>query len=177
MNSRFLAIGIPATAFVLTIAISLWQQRADAPAPGNAQPGPAAQVPGQDPPQTASLSATQIGSPPATPPTAPASPSPPSPSAGGDIADPRIMDVPLRLAFRNLPGQSHLSVMALNMSTDDLEARVTAVSATTHLRSVVDVSLHGHERKNLASAGLEVATGDQVTIEGPPYRNLSLVAQ
>jgi hypothetical protein len=65
MNSRLLAIGIPATAFVLTIAISLWQQRADAP-------GPVAQVQGQDPAQVA----------PATPATATAAPPPPSRSMG-----------------------------------------------------------------------------------------------
>jgi hypothetical protein len=66
MNSRLLAVGIPATAFGLTIAISLWQQRADAP-------GPAAQVPGADPAQVA----------PGTPATATTTPSPPSPSMGG----------------------------------------------------------------------------------------------
>jgi hypothetical protein len=71
MNSRLLAVGIPATAFVLTIAISLWQ-RADAP-------GPAAQVPGQAPAQVAPA---QVA--PGTPATATAAPSPPSPSMGGE---------------------------------------------------------------------------------------------
>jgi len=69
MNSRLLAVGIPATAFVLTIAISLWQQRADAPSP-------AAQVPRQDPAPVAPVA-------PATPATAAAAPPPPSPSMGG----------------------------------------------------------------------------------------------
>ena len=177
MNSRLLAIGIPATAFVLTVAISLWQQRAGAPAHASAQSDPAAQVPGQDPAQAASLSAAQGGSPSGTPPTVSASPSPPSPSGVGDPNDPRRMDVPLRFAFRNVPGEPHLNIVVLNMSTEDLDARVTAVSATTRLRSVVDVSLHGHERKNLTAAGLEVATGDQMTIQSPPFRDLNLVAQ
>ena len=171
MNSRLLAIGIPVTAFVITIAISLWQQRTDSPAPA-APSEPAAQVPGQDAAPAATLSAAAQG---ASPPAA--SSSPPVPSAGGDPTDPRQMDVPARFAFRNLPGESHLSVMVLNMSTDDLDARVTAVSAKTHLRSVVDVSLHGRERKNLTSAGLEVETGDQVIVESPPFRDLNLVAQ
>ena len=82
----------------------------------------------------------------------------------------------MRFAFRNLPGESHLGVIVLNMSMDDVEARVTAVSAKTHLRSVLDVTLHGHERKNLTSAGLEAEPGDQVTVQSPPYRDLSLVA-
>jgi hypothetical protein len=176
MNSRLLAIGIPATAFVLTIAISLWRQRADEPAPANAQSVPAGQVPGQDPTQTAALTTAQGDTPPGAAPAAAASPSPVSPSAG-DATDPRNMDAPLRFAFRNLPGESHLNVIVLNMSTEDLDARVTAVSATTHLRSVVDVNLHDHERKNLTAAGLEVATGDQLLIQSPPYRDLSVVAQ
>jgi hypothetical protein len=165
MNSRLLAIGIPATAFVLTIAISLWQQRADAPAPANARLDPAAQAPAREPARTAALGA----------PNPAASGTPPAPSAG-DAADPRNMDVPFRFAFRNLPGASHLGVIVLNMSMDDLDARVTAVSAKTLLRSVVDVSLHGHERKNLTNSGLEAESGDQVTVQSPPYRDLSLVA-
>jgi hypothetical protein len=166
MNSRLLAIGIPATAFVLTIAISLWRQRADEPLPA-AQSAETMQAPEQVPAQG-------TGSPGAAPTAAaPLSPASPPP---GDPTDPRNMDVPLRFAFRNLPGESHLGIIVLNMSTDDLDARVTAVSAKTHLRSVVDVSLHGHERKNLTAAGLEAESGDQVIVQSPPFRDLNLVA-
>jgi hypothetical protein len=170
MKSRLLAIGIPATAFVLTIAISLWQQRAPSDA--------TAQVSGRDPAQAASLSATSDPSPAGAPPAvAPAAaPASTSPSSSGDTTDPRNMEVPVRFAFRNLPGASHLNVIMLNMTTDDLNARVTSVSAKTHLRSVVDVALQGHERKNLTAAGLEAEIGDQLTIQSPPFRDLSLVA-
>lgn len=169
MNSKLLAIGIPATAFVLTIAITLWRQRADEPPPA-AQSEAAALAPPQDPAQGSTFAAAQGTSPPGAATTPAASPS------AGSATDPSNTDVPLRFAFRNLPGESHLGVIVLNMSMDDVEARVTAVSAKTHLRSVLDVNLHGHERKNLTSAGLEAEPGDQVTVQSPPYRDLSLVA-
>jgi hypothetical protein len=171
MNSKLLAIGIPATAFVLTIAITLWRQRADEPPPA-AQSEPVAPAPRQDPAQGSSFAAAQDTGPPDAAPT----PTPAASPSAGNATDPRNTDAPLRFAFRNLPGESHLGVIVLNMSMDDVEARVTAVSAKTHLRSVLDVNLHGHERKNLTSAGLEAEPGDQVTVQSPPYRDLSLVA-
>jgi len=61
--------------------------------------------------------------------------------------------------------------MLLNMSSGDLDVRVTAVNSKTYMRSVVDVSLHANQRLNLKEAGLEIASGDQVTIESPPYRD------
>ncbi len=85
--------------------------------------------------------------------------------------------VPVRLAFHARDGQPGLSAIMINMSADDLDARVEAVNPTTHLRSVVDVSLHGHQRKTLTDAGLEVAEGSQVTVESPPYRDFVVQAQ
>jgi hypothetical protein len=70
-----------------------------------------------------------------------------------------------------------LAAMLLNMGSDELDVRVTAVNAKTYMRSVVDVSLHANQRLNLTQAGLELGAGDRVTIESPPYRDLVVQAQ
>jgi hypothetical protein len=169
MNSRFLAIGVPAAAFVLTIAFHLWQQRSENPLPaataGGTTPPPADIAPQAriEPPIAAAAAASDSAKP---------------ISVGSSVVTADAGNqVPVRLAFHARDGQPGLSAIMINMSADDLDARVEAVSPTTHLRSVVDVSLHGHQRKTLTDAGLEVAEGSQVTVASPPYRDFVVQAQ
>jgi hypothetical protein len=162
MNSRLWLIGAPVTAFILTVAVSLWQRHADEqtltgteralgreiPPSREAAPVPPAEVQPLPAPQAAGAA-------------------PPPPRA----TDPGQAEVPVRLIARGSPDRAGLAAMLLNMSSGDLDVRVTAVNSKTYMRSVVDVSLHANQRLNLKEAGLEIASGDQVTIESPPYRD------
>jgi hypothetical protein len=174
MNSRFLAIGIPVTAFVLTVAFQLWRQRSENPLAPDPPDAPPAATAGATPPPAETARQARVAPPVAAAPVDSAL----SASVGSSMftAVPGNQ-VPVRLAFHSRDGQPGLSAIMINMSEDDLDARVEAVNPTTHLRSVVDVSLHGHQRKTLTDAGLEVAEGSQVTVESPPYRNFVVQAQ
>jgi hypothetical protein len=176
MNSRLLSIGIPVTAFVLTVAFQLWRQRSENLLPPGPPDAPPAATAGATPPPAETARQARVA-PPAAAAVAPVD-SALSAAAGSSMftAVPGNQ-VPVRLAFHSRDGQPGLSAIMINMSEDDLDARVEAVNPTTHLRSVVDVSLHGHQRKTLTDAGLEVAEGSQVTVESPPYRAFVVQAQ
>jgi len=88
-------------------------------------------------------------------------------ASAGDAADPRNMDVPFRFAFRNLPGASHLGVIVLNCPWMILGRAGDAVSAKTQLRSVVDVVFMGTNAKNLTNSGLEAETAIS-EVQSPP---------
>jgi hypothetical protein len=95
---------------------------------------------------------------------------PASTATGG--SDANAAQVPVILAAHARGGDENLIATVESMSTDTLELRVTDVNAKTHLRSVVDVSVRSHERKNLTEAGLQVMSGDQVTVRSPPFQDL-----
>jgi hypothetical protein len=174
MNSRLLvSIAVPVTAFALTIAVWLWQQRAAEPTPAIAQrelpqtaPAPRAR-PALSPPRIEDQRPPEM--------SAASSAPPPQPNTGDQ--DPTRIKVPVGFIARARPDASSLTASLVNMTTDELAVTVTAVSAKTHLRSAVDVTLHAHERRNLATDGLELGSGDQVTIQSPPFRDLVVTAQ
>jgi len=172
MNSRLMiSIAVPATAFALTVAISLWQQRADT---SMFAASPALQQAVL--PQRREAASTRMEAQISPAPPAEAAPLP-SPPPDEGVRDPSRVDVPVGFITRSRQDQSGLLATLLNMTADDLDVRIIRVSAKTHLRSVVDVSLVAHERKNLTQAGLDLDSGDQVTIQSAPYHDRTLQAR
>jgi hypothetical protein len=182
MNSRLLvSIAVPAAAFALTIAVWRWQQRGAEPTPAVAQPEHAAA-----PRAPLALSSLRTEDP--RPQEIPAVRPAPAPAPTNTVdQDTGRIKVPVGFVARARPDASGLTASLVNMTTDELAVTVTAVSAKTHLltavsakthlRSAVDVTLRAHERRNLAADGLELGSGDQVTIQSPPFRDVVVKAQ
>lgn len=169
MNSRrFVSIAVPVLAFLLTVAVSLWQRRAATPPP---EPSRAAQIQPHH-----EIAAVRPIEEPTEARADDAAPAPPEPTVE-DESDPSHSNVPAKLMVHPRTGQSGVLATLQNTTADQLDVTVTAVSAKTHMRTVVDVTLHPLERKNLDAAGLEVALGDQVTLQSSPYRDTTILAR
>jgi type IV secretory pathway VirB10-like protein len=167
MNFRLLvSIAVPVLAFALTVAVSLWQRRAAEPAPPPPAPyRPVAESVAPPPPAQAK-----------PPPVTSEEASPPPPPVQAD-SDPGQISVPARLSVHARDGQQGVLATLQNTTADELDVTLTAVSAKTLMRTVVDVSLQPFERRNLANAGLELGLGDKVTLQSAPYRDLTVVAR
>jgi hypothetical protein len=168
----FSLIVVPVIAFSLTVAASLWQRRAAAPLPE-----PSQALPVQPSREAAALPRIEAQTPRA-PQSAEASTAPPSPepTVQGE-SDPAHTNVPARLMVYPRGGQSTVLATLQNTTGDELDVTVTAVSAKTYLRTVVDVTLQAFERKNLSETGIELALGDQVTLQSSPYRDTTIFAR
>jgi hypothetical protein len=167
MNSRsVIYAAVPLIAFSLTVAIGLWQRRSEAPSTAANPALSAVASANAAAPRTESRSAE----------TPPADPPPPAAPEHAAASGPVAAEVPVRLLVRNRPGESALMAVMLNTTEDDLDVRVSAVNPKTYLRSVVDVSLGPHARKNLIAAGLDVSPGATLTVESPPFRALVVQA-
>jgi hypothetical protein len=177
MRVRLLvSTAVPVLAFVVTFSVLLWQQHntdATAARPaiastaasdaGGASALPASMAPAAD----LRTSAGSAMTPAASTDVAPDAPAP-APAAD-NRAD---SEVPVKLLVR--PAQEGTAQVAslVNLSSEPLDLRVTAVNPHTHMRSVIDIALLQHERKNLLTAGLSFSPGDEVTIESQSYRKL-----
>jgi hypothetical protein len=169
MPSRLaVSILVPVLAFSATLAILYYQQGGI----GRHQPGEEAPAGGGGPPAPGSMAAVQ--EPPAQPPQlAAAAPTAPTATPGkGDDASAK--DLPLRFLARPAQAGEPMIATLMNMTGETLPVTVTAVNAKTHLRSVVQVSILPHQRKNLSTEGLSVSDGDQVTLESPPFRDQTI---
>jgi len=176
MNSRlFVSIAVPVTAFSLTVAVLLWQRRTaepfaapqaelsqGAPVQPNHEPTTLPRIEEQRPPEAQAADASPG--------------SQPVPLVQGE-SDPAQTSVPARLMVYARTGQSGVLATLQNMTADQLDVTITAVSAKTHMRSVIDVTLNARERKNLSTAGLDLDLGDQVTLQSSPYRDVTVSAR
>jgi hypothetical protein len=167
MNSqRVLFVAAPLAAFVLTVAVSLWPRHEEQPAPRLApaaaeSPGPALSGPASP------TTTTQASTP------APAQ-TPDSPPSTQNTGDP---EVPVSMIARGASDKAAAVAVLVNLTSDELDVRVTAVSAKTSMRTSIDVALLANQRKNVSDAGLEFAPGDQITVESSAYRNRTFRAQ
>lgn len=170
MNLRVLSfIIVPVAAFALTVGYLRWQQN-----PGAPQAPP--------PPVAASAAARAIAPPPPVPPSparAAAETHEPEPQPvdlrtpmnepAHDPADPAYQDVPALLLVHGRGG-SMLATLT-NMLDQAIDVTITVSDGRSATRSSGAVSLRAHERRNLASSGIEFRAGDQVTLQSPPYRD------
>jgi hypothetical protein len=85
--------------------------------------------------------------------------------------------VPVRFYAVSQPSPAGFLATLVNMSGDDLDVRVTGVSARTRMRSTVDLTLRPHQRASLTEAGLQVSTGDEVTVQSPGFSDLTVQVQ
>ena len=176
MRWRLAFIIVPVITFVLALLVFSRQNTAterssvdvpsaiDAPAPHDAD--------GRSPPvsATAPVSAAVRDPAPvvATAATASGMPAVTGPGEG---------DLPVRFFFR-APHQDLGTIASVeNLSSESIELTVTAVNAQPHLRSVAELTVQPHQRKNLLLEGLQVGPGDQVTLHRPPFPDKNLAAQ
>jgi len=168
--------------FALTVAISLWHQgaeeephasRAIAAAPvapvrvaQAAAPAPASVAAVAPRPQ--GLTAWQTSAAPAAADSGPA--------GNTRIADPDAppredIEVPVAVRVRS-HGQAAPTVTLLNRSADLLHLSIVAQNPSTGQQSQADVTLDAHETKELTDSNLVIEPGDQIRVQGPPYRDL-----
>jgi hypothetical protein len=85
---------------------------------------------------------------------------------GGTVTAP---DIPVSVTVQAAQDNAGPLALVFNRSDKELEITVTAVNAKTEARSVVQVDLLPHQRKNLLDAGLEIGPGDEVTLQTADY--------
>lgn len=165
MRPRLLvSIAVPVAAFSVTFLILLMESRVQ----DSVRAPPAAQVHGQVAPERGR--AVNVSAQPGAQPIAPAAAAPAPPPAASAASS--AAEMPVKFMARPARGEVKTPAALLNVSDESMDVTVTAVNPQTHMRSVVQSSLLAHQRLNLTEAGLTVSSGDEVTLQSPPYRDI-----
>jgi hypothetical protein len=151
---------------MLIAAVMFWQRGAQAPPAKNAaMPSPAI-----DPPAARQQTANARSLP------APAQPAPEkafiasaneaaSSAAGGQ-------QMPVQLAFRRREKLNKFEGRITNSSSDPLQLEVLVLSASTHYTTQAQVNVGAYVQSSFGiDDGLDMQSGDQVTLRGYPYHD------
>jgi len=95
-----------------------------------------------------------------------ASPAPPEDAAADEV--------PIELHFRHLQGKVQGS--ALSQSADDLVVAASVVSGRTKERAEFQISVAAYKAQTFGlNDGLDLQSGDQITLRSSPYRDRVVV--
>lgn len=166
--------------FALSLGVMLWQ-RGPRPFIGSG-PAPQAAVPVQRAgtdrnPMTASPERSVPRSPPVIDAPQPAGPTslrtparPASASTASDSTDPAEM--PVQIVFKHRDRLNKFEGRVVNTSGEPLTLDVRVISGSTHYASQTQVSVGAYVQSHFGiDDGLDMQSGDQVTLQSHPFRD------
>jgi hypothetical protein len=153
--------------FSLTVGVLLWQRRTENPPPRSAQP--AAALP---------RIAAAVEAP--TPPAAAVGDSEPPPARHGDAIPTQDMAeqdssnlVPMEITLRYLTGKEKWEARLKNSSEESMTVGIRILSAGSRSESAIQHTFAAYELLRLGfKDDLVLQTGDQITLQSAPYRDL-----
>ena len=156
--------------FSLTVGVLLWQRRTENPPPRSAQPAAAL------PRIAAAVEAPEAP----TPPAAAVGDSEPPPAQHGDAIPTQDMAeqdssnlVPMEITLRYLSGKKKWEVRLKSASEDSMTVQIRILSAASRSESAIQHTFAAYELLRLGyKDDLVLQTGDQITLQSAPYRDL-----
>ncbi len=155
--------------FSLTVGVLLWQRRNENPPPPSAPPA-------------ASLPRIAPAVEPPAPPAAAAGDSAPPPAQQSaaipthDVAQQDSSDssnaVPMEITLRYLSGKEKWEARLKSASEESMTVQIRILSAASRSESASQHTFAAYEMLRLGLDDLVLQTGDQITLQSAPYRDL-----
>ena len=153
--------------FSLTVGVLLWQRRTENPPPPSAQPAAAVSriAPAVEPPAPP---AAAVGDP-APPPAQPRVAIPTQDMAEQDSSN----LVPMEITLRYLTGKKKWEARLKSSSEESMTVGIRILSAASRSESAIQHTFAAYEMLRLGfKDDLVLQTGDQITLQSAPYRDL-----
>jgi hypothetical protein len=153
--------------FSLTVGVLLWQRRTENPPPPRAQPAAALPrtAPAVEPPAPPAAAVGNSAPPPAQ--QRVALPTPDTPEQDTSNL------VPMEITLRYLSGKEKWEARLKSSSEEPMTVQIRILSAASRNESAIQHTFDGYEMLRLGfKDDLVLQTGDQITLQSAPYRDL-----